>query len=325
MKRLNYKSVLREALSFFMRLIFEKSTGMKKAILIHNSTAGDGDHEKQELKNMIEKAGYDVDYYSTNSLFWERFVKKEADIIFVAGGDGTVQKMAKAILDAKEERMLQIPVQILPYGTANNIATTLGFEKPVKEIDKNTKGKAFDIGLVGGIKEAAFFIEGIGCGIFPKLVRVMKSKSEEEKQDEIQQSLQELLKIIDTYEASNAIIIADKKEITGSFLLVELMNIKLIGPNIELAPNAEPGDGEFELVLVREKSREELKAFIKGHLHGNISKKKIGDFAERLKVREVRIKWQGNDVHVDDDIIEEYKREEIVIKNRQAVFKFISH
>lgn len=325
MKLHNYKSVLRNALPFLMVLIFEKSTGMKKAILIHNSTAGDGDHEKKELKKMIRNAGYEVDYYSTNIPFWERFTKKKADVIFVAGGDGTVQKLARAMLDAKEEGVRQIPVQILPYGTANNIATTLGFKNPVEEIDKDLEGKAFDIGYVDGIKEVSFFIEGIGCGIFPKLVRVMKSKSDEEKQDEIKKSLQELLEIIDSYEASKAKIIADGKEINGDFLLLELMNIKLIGPNIEVAPDAKTGDGEFELVLVREEAREELKTFIKGHLESNTSQNKIGEFAERQKVKEVRIKWQGNDVHVDDDIIEDYQGEEIVIKNRQAVFKFISH
>lgn len=295
---------------------------MKKAILIHNSTAGDGDHEKEELKNLIHKTGYEVDYYSTNLPFWERFVKKNADKIFVAGGDGTVQKFAKVMLEANKESMLQLPVQVLPCGTANNIATTLGINDPVQILNESVRTKGFDLGTVEGAKNFSFFIEGIGCGIFPKLVRVMKSKSEEEKGNEIRQSLEELLKIIETYKATEAIIIADEKEITGSFLLVELMNIRLIGPNIELAPDADTGDGKFELVVVREEHRQDLKDFIAQILNENSRANRIEEFAERLKVRELRLKWKGNDVHIDDEIIEDYAEEELVIKNRQGVFRF---
>ncbi len=297
---------------------------MKKAILIHNPTAGTGNHDKEELTRQLKEAGFKFSYFSTNDPFWDRFVKKDADIIFVAGGDGTVQKFAQVMIEAKKNKLLQVPVQVFPYGTANNIATTFKIGSPEKFIRESTKKTGFDIGVVEGVEEAAFFIEGIGCGIFPKLVRVMKTLDGEEKKDEITRSLRELLKIIDSYEAQEAIIIADNQEITGKFLLVELMNIRYIGPNIELAPNAETGDGNFELVIVREEMREMLKSYIQDHLNKRDSRKRLEDFADLRKVSEIRLKWKGKDAHIDDEIIGDYREEEIKVKNRRAVFTFLT-
>lgn len=296
---------------------------MKKAILIHNPTAGSGNHEKDSLVKQVENAGFEVSYFSTNDPFMKRFTQKQADVIFVAGGDGTVQKFAECMLEAKEG-IKQVPVQVLPYGTANNIATTLGIKVPEGEMTAQNTKTGFDIGIVEGVEEAGFFIEGIGCGIFPKLVREMEALDDDEKKDEIKKSRDTLVKIINSYEAREAIIIADDKEITGKFLLMELMNIRFIGPNIELAPNAETGDGYFELVTVREERREELKSYIQDHLSGRNTGKKLEDFADLLKVKSLRLKWKGKDVHIDDEIIEDYREEEIRVENRKGFFTFLT-
>ncbi|UZH55392.1 hypothetical protein JRG66_00350 [Salinimicrobium tongyeongense] len=297
---------------------------MKKAILVHNPTAGDGNHEKDDLINKIEEAGYEVSYFSTDDLLLKQFLKKKAEVIFVAGGDGTVQKFTQLMIEAKDSELQQVPVQVLPYGTANNIATTFNLKASEEAIEAQTSKTGFDIGMVEGLEEAHFFIEGIGCGIFPKLVRTMKALGDDEKQDEITRSLKELLKLIETYEAREAIIIADDHEITGKFLLVELMNIRYIGPNIELAPNAETGDGHFELVTVRNEKREEFKLYIQDHLNGRNSGKKLEDFADLQKVKTMRLKWKGKDVHVDDEIVENYRQQEIKVKNQQGFFTFLT-
>jgi diacylglycerol kinase (ATP) len=296
---------------------------MKKAILIYNPTAGNGNHTKNNLEKLIERQDYEVKSFSTDSLFWKRFTYKDADVIFVAGGDGTVQKFAKALLEENNEKLLKIPVQILPVGTANNIATTLGLKRAEELIEGPHEKIGFDIGFISGVEEASFFIEGMGCGIFPRLVRVMKEKDEEEKQDEIKASLKELLKLIDSYKAEEAIIIADEEEITGEFLLLELLNIRFIGPNIELAPNASTGDGCFELVLVREEAREDFKNFIENQLKENRQGKSLKEFADVKKIRKLRLKWMGGDVHIDDEILENYRGDEIIIENRKEVFTFL--
>lgn len=296
---------------------------MKRAILLHNPTAGSGDHQKGELKKMVREAGYEVKYYSTDIPLWQRFTRKDADAIFVAGGDGTVQKVAAAMLEAKNEELLKVPVQVVPCGTANNIATTLNIFNAEEILKTSVTAADFDIGEVEGTEEAFFFIEGMGCGIFSRLVEVMESKEADKEQDELRQSLEELLRIVDSYEAQEAIIIADKKELTGKFLLIELMNIQLIGPNFRVAPHAEIGDGKFELVVLREGAREDLKNYISCMLAGKKTGKPLEEFAEFYRVQEVRLKWWGGDLHVDDHNLKSYKREELQVKNRKGIFQFM--
>lgn len=309
-------------------LIFTQSTNnMRQAILIHNPTAGSGEHLKKDLIDKIESEGYQVKYYSTDLPGWERFTRRKADVIFVAGGDGTVQKLAKELLNAGSP-MQKIPVQILPLGTANNIAKTLNLNLPLEKFMKLENIVEFDAGEVKGAGEAKFFVEALGFGIFPKLVKVMKDRKEKEGEpedpdEELEQSLQELLRIVKSYEAQETIIIADGEEIAGRFLLVELMNVRFIGPNLELAPGADTGDGSFELIAVPEDARKQLEDYVRGLMSRN-NKKSLENFSVFRKVQQVRIKWFGEDMHVDDERIEDKSGEEIQVKNNKATFNFHS-
>lgn len=297
---------------------------MKKAILVHNPTAGSGEHTKKNLIKKIETEGYEVKYFSTDVPGWERFVKKDADVIFVAGGDGTVQKLIAELLKAGDA-IQKVPVQILPMGTANNIAATLQLDAPVEELVAYKNMVGFDVGKVSGAGEAEFFIEALGFGIFPKLVKIMEEKEEEEGEldpdVELKKSLQELLKTVKDYEACEAIIVADEQEITGNFLLIELMNIRFIGPHFDLAPGAQTGDGNFELIAVPEDAREELVQYIED-LIDNRKKRPLEKFAFFKKVKKVRIKWMGEDMHVDDERIKGKRGEEIKVTNSKASFQF---
>lgn len=297
---------------------------MRKAVLVHNPTAGSGEHSKKSLIKKIESAGYEVKYFSTDLPGWERFTKEKAHVIFVAGGDGTVQKLVAALLN-EDDQINKVPVQILPMGTANNIAATLNLDAPLEKLIEYRNMVGFDVGKVKGAGDADFFIEALGFGIFPRLVKIMKEKEEEDGElnpdVELKKSLQELLRTVRNYVAVEAIIIADEEEITGKFLLIELMNIKFIGPHFELAPSANTGDGNFELIAVPEEAREDLAQYIED-LMENRKKRPLEDFAFLKKVKEVRIKWMGEDMHVDDERIEGKRGEEITAINSQAVFEF---
>lgn len=298
---------------------------MKQAILIHNPTAGSGEHDKKSLAEIIETAGYKVKYYSTAIPGWKIFTKQKPEVIFVAGGDGTVQKVTAALLEAGDP-VQKIPVQILPMGTANNIAATLQLNAPVKEIVEYRNKVEFDVGKISGAGDIHFFIEALGFGIFPLLVKVMEEKEDEvgdlDPDVELQKSLQKLLKIISTYEAREAIIIADENELTGKFLLVELMNIRFIGPHFDLAPGAKTGDGNFELIAVPEDARDELAQYIRD-LMENRKKRPLEEFTLLRKVKEARIKWMGEDFHVDDERIEGKEGEEIKVRIDHAALNFI--
>jgi diacylglycerol kinase (ATP) len=82
----------------------------------------------------------------------------------ISGGDGTVGKVATLLIGNRT------PIAILPMGTANNIATTLGLtNRSVPDLIKgwtNARPVNFDAGLAKGPWGSQHFIEGFGIGLF---------------------------------------------------------------------------------------------------------------------------------------------------------------
>src|SRR5713101_4382150 len=76
----------------------------------------------------LAKAGHHAIYQSTNERGFKKALKQPTDLVLVAGGDGTTAKVASRLVDSG------IPLSVLPLGTANNLARSLGFTASPKEI-----------------------------------------------------------------------------------------------------------------------------------------------------------------------------------------------
>jgi diacylglycerol kinase (ATP) len=76
------------------------------------------------------------------------------------------------------------------------------------------------------------------------------------------------------------------------------MNTPCIGPRLCMAPEASPGDGRLDLVLLTERERARFEQHLERRLSGE---------AEALNLpvrsgRRVEIRWDGSPIHVDGDI-----------------------
>jgi diacylglycerol kinase family enzyme len=70
-----------------------------RVTLIHNPTAGDDKQPSRgQLKALIREAGHDVRYQSVREKGWSRVLEKKADLVAVAGGDGTVGRVARRLI-----------------------------------------------------------------------------------------------------------------------------------------------------------------------------------------------------------------------------------
>lgn len=300
---------------------------MKKIQLIHNPTAGSGRHDKKSLLQGFSKYDGAIQYIATSEDQWTGFAKQAADVIYVAGGDGTVRKVADALFKHNLPRMRCPPIGLIALGTANNIAETLGLASDEKELVVNPKGplKAFDCGSIkGGIGED-FFIESFGVGIFPELVRRAKEEdvSNEDQEKEIQHVLRLMYDTVKNYAAQKAKIKINGFTIKGSFLLIEVMNIKTIGPNIELAPHADPGDGFFDLILIPESKRAELLAYVESRIRGEMPVRGLEDFSSCLRAQKLSLKWKNPLLHVDDVLISDFKGGKIKLQVLPKALAFI--
>ena len=295
---------------------------MKKIQIVHNPTAGHGDHSERLLLKALAGEDREIFYVSTEDPDWQNFVENEPDIIAIGGGDGTVGKVAELLL-RKNENHKQPLVKILPMGTANNIARTLDVPEFSSE-SANSLGKAenFNVGKIKGIDDRNFFLEAVGFGVLPKVVSEMKKKEDKSPENEIQESLETLLETVKNYKAEKAEIKTAENTISRSFLLVELMNIRFIGPNFELAPQADPGDGFFQLVMIPESSRQDLAQYVEKSLGKEGSTAELGKFVQVQLVKEISMKWHGKDVHIDDQLVENYSGQVLEIKIEEGRLRF---
>src|ERR1700693_2303775 len=104
---------------------------MKIINLLHNPTAGNEDHSKEELISLLEENGYEC-RYSSMKKDWKNLEEK-VDFIVAAGGDGTIRKITKELLERKLSEKIW-PIALLPLGTANNVAQTLEINGSTEEI-----------------------------------------------------------------------------------------------------------------------------------------------------------------------------------------------
>jgi diacylglycerol kinase (ATP) len=291
---------------------------MKTVRVLHNPKAGAAELNKKKLLKLLQTAGYRCSYTSTKKSGWDDIDTGETDFVVLAGGDGTVRKVAKSILD------LRLAIGLIPLGTANNIANTLGVSGDPQEIIKgwnDAETKAFDVGRIYGLKDAEFFLEGMGFGVFPKLMKDMRKKKNKKDglpEESLKTALHVLHDIILNMKASYCKISVDGADHSGKFLLAEVMNTQSIGPNLNLASFADPGDGQLEVILIAERQREEFAAYVHNKMHG-IDQPPVFNI---LKAKNLDIYWEGKLLHVDDEIIELKKTKDIRIKLQENVLKF---
>jgi diacylglycerol kinase (ATP) len=302
---------------------------MKNAKVLHNPSAGDGENSDTKLIAAIEAEGYKCSYLSTKmkgweKKDWEKIESEDVDFIVVAGGDGTVRKLANELLDRKLIDK-KLPIALLPFGTANNIARTLGIAGGAMEIIKSWKQhelKKYDVGRIDGIKKFEFFIESFGYGVFPRLIKEMRKLDKslfDTPERKIKIALQILYDIILTYKTKICKVQIDDKDYSGEFLLAEVMNTSCIGPNLNLAPFADPGDGLLEVVLISESQRSEFADYVKGKMQG----KEESPFFTVLKGKKLQIYWEGTALHVDDEHLQIDEAAEVKIEVQQGLLEFI--
>lgn len=251
----------------------------------------------------IESLGYDCRYASTKKKGWKD-IDPDTDFVVIAGGDGTVRKVVKKLLD-KKILSKRFPVALLPLGTANNISKSLGIEGEPEQLAGSWKKqhiKKIDIGFLQGLNEADFFLESFGYGLFPTLMEKMKSTDEKlflSLDTEINYSLQVLHDLISTSEAEYLQLQIDGVDRSGKYLLAEIMNIRSIGPNLQLAPGADPSDGELDVVLIDEGERETFASYVLNKLKG------VEDpYAfKSIKAKTIHFHANNSHIHVDDELI----------------------
>lgn len=265
-----------------------------QATLIFNPHSG-GSHaiNPQEIIHLLSEQDFDPVYKATNSKHdLETALHDTQGVIVAAGGDGTVRAVATRIVGK------DLPLVILPLGTANNIANNLGIEGSPQEIIsslKNCEIQKFDVGYVQSPWGQDYFLESFGYGLFAEMLKnygVERDKS-------VIRGIESVSETLANYRPHPCEIKLDEEDISGSYLILEAHNTPTLGPRLRLAPDAETDDGLIDVVRIRSQNRDSLLNYLTGLVTGN-----IGDLpsVEITRGKQLQIKWTQFNIHVDEEV-----------------------
>jgi diacylglycerol kinase family enzyme len=270
-----------------------------KVALIHNPNAGDDSGATAgQLQALIREAGHKVRLQSVKERNWPDSIGKRADLVAVAGGDGTVGEAARRLVGKR------IPIAVLPMGTANNISRTLGIvDKSVFELIPGwarARRVHFDAGIATGPWGSAHFIEGLGIGLFARAIpRIQRNRTMANLAGgdvRVAYALQLMREHLERSRPMKLHAALDGKDISGKYLLFEAMNTRYIGPNLFLAPHVAHGAGLLDIVFVAEKDRKKLARFLARWQEGKLWPPDLGV----CRGRQLEIEWTGFPLHMDD-------------------------
>lgn len=228
-----------------------------KTVLIHNPTAGSAEHSKKELLAALKMAGLAASYYSIKEDKPNEVLRKKPDLVFVAGGDGTIAKVIARLKDRS------VPVGILPIGTANNIARSMGVNGTVIELVENFRAgntRRLDVGWAEGPWGRRNFVEAVGVG--PIGHSFEKARSTLTGAGNLRNGRQVLQKLFRKGKVLDLEVTVDGAKLSGDILALEVMNTPYTGPALPLAPAADPGDGKFDIVWLPASRRDDMIAWL---------------------------------------------------------------
>lgn len=269
--------------------------------LVHNPNAGYENLAGEQLVALLRQGGFEPKYVPSKGPEIDRALENPGEFVAVAGGDGTVAKIAIKLAGR------DIPVAILPAGTANNIATSLGisgsFESLIKSW-RSAKPRKIDLGKASGRWGEQPFLESFGVGLLAQTMRNIEPMHEpsqqkfQSREEEFHHALREMKKLLERTGSHDYAIEIDGVDRSGAYVLVEAMNMACIGPNLCLVPHSDPGDGMLDLVLLPADQCERFCEYLARRIEGE--QKPPGLLT--LRGERILIDPKGAPLHIDDEL-----------------------
>ncbi|MDT0643251.1 diacylglycerol kinase family protein [Zunongwangia sp. F363] len=222
---------------------------IKEILLIVNPISGDIDKQNMvdELKVILQDSGAELFIYHTKGEKDLQNIRKiveerEPWRIIAAGGDGTIKMVAEAT------KKYDIPIGIIPSGSANAMALNLNIPETLEEQIEVALGNNFlDIDLIFLNDEIGLHMSDLG--INAELIRNYEESSFRGKFGYLLQTIPTLIQSKYPYTFT---IETEGKKITEEGILLAFANAKKYGTGANVNPSGALDDGIMEILIFRD-------------------------------------------------------------------------
>lgn len=227
-----------------------ESTG--RLHLLYNPFAGRRKmiRSMDEVIKLMQGGGYAVSVHRASS---PQDIEKvsagaaDADVLVVAGGDGTIHWAVNGLMKLPEDRRPRLG--ILPVGTANDLAYALKLPKTIPEACRtilNGRTIAMDVGKVND----RYFVNVASAGFLTDVSPKVDIK--------VKNSLGQLayylkgLESLSSFRSFQVTYLAGDKPVTEEVVLLLAVNGLSVGGLRNMVPGASLTDGKLDVIMVRQ-------------------------------------------------------------------------
>ena len=204
-------------------------------------------HELDKVMKLHQEKGYQVVPYriQKDKDIDEAFdiIDKDYNYVLVAGGDGTVDSVVNAMMN----RGIDLPIGILPVGTANDFGKFIGIPSDVTKACNQileSEPKAVDIGKIND----KYFINVASSGLFTDV----SQKTDLNLKNTIGKLAYYLKGIeeIPNFRRLKVHLKSKEVDFDGEMYLILVFNGQTAG-NFKLATRADVNDGYLDVIMIK--------------------------------------------------------------------------
>ena len=236
--------------------------------LIVNPLAGAGKSAREwpHILQCLQSEGLSFDYdltkYKGHAIDMARSAAEKGYRTVVAvGGDGTIHEVANGLY--KAHGLDKVKVGIIDTGTGGDYIRTFGISRRIQDAChslKNPRELVVDLGMAefmqNGARDNRLFVNFAGIGFAAEIVRATTQTFK--KMGGIPSYLMGLLANLVLYENHHVLLTIDTER-SEATICTMLMSIgKYCGGAMKAAPNADPTDGLFDVMMVGNLSKPDL-------------------------------------------------------------------
>jgi YegS/Rv2252/BmrU family lipid kinase len=236
--------------------------------VIVNPAAGAGKTAKKwpEIMSLLKSLGLDFEHDMTEAPghaieLAKSAVGKGYEMVVSVGGDGTIHEIVNGIHEAGGNA--DVVVGIVNTGTGADYIRTIGVPRRYKEACRcllSPGRRTVDLGVVeytnGGQRKKRLFVNFAGIGFDAEVVKATTEKFK--ALGDMPSYLMGLFSTLMSYENRDVSIIIDGEHGERRVCTIMMNNGRYGGGGMLPAPNADPGDGFFDVVIIDDITKPDL-------------------------------------------------------------------
>lgn len=275
----------------------------KQVLLLYNPKSGNR-QIISELDNIIEKVqrlGYEITIHRSSEkgditqYIIEKVKVSQVDLILVSGGDGTINECVTGIM----QKGLDIPLGILPLGTANDLAVGLEITGNIEELLEHIEygiPKRIDVGKIN----EQYFINIAAIGLFSGVSHTI-DKELKKKFGKFAYYM-EALKQVSNFKSLEVRLEYDSNEIISKYTLILILNGTGAGGFKRLAKKASLEDGMLDIICIKEVPVYKVPELFLNIINGKYENNEYVDYIQTDRIGITSIQPCEQKIDIDGEI-----------------------